>query len=291
MTKRIVILGSTGMLGSEVVRVAKQLGVPCLPISRTGAHPFDALAEDFGSLSVRAQFTQDDLVVNAIGWIPQKASGDLLRDKREAMLLNSSLLQGISRAQEDIGFRWLQIGTDCVFRGDKGTYVEADPSDASDLYGASKISGEAFCSNATLVRASIVGPDSRSHAGLYAWFKKASLDGKISGYLNHRWNGVTTTAFARLAVGLMTESLGPVHQHWTPADIVTKHELLEMFSAELGFQSGLVRGIRTDENVDRTLSTSRPDLNERLWSIAGYDGVPTVRELVAEMIDEERGLA
>ena len=42
--------------------------------------------------------------------------------------------------KEDI--RYIQIGTDCVFSGKDGGYVEDSFMDAEDLYGKSKIVGE-----------------------------------------------------------------------------------------------------------------------------------------------------
>lgn len=287
---RVVVLGSSGMLGSEVVRVAQISGIDLLAVSRSGEGGFDALHESFESWAIRNRISSDDFLVNAIGWIPQKASGNMLRDRSDATLLNTELIASISDAQSKLGFRWLQIGTDCVYSGRRGFYTEIDPFDAIDIYGESKISGESFCSGAILVRSSIVGPDRKSQAGLYAWFKRASQLGPVPGFSNHFWNGVSTTAFARLALGLAHVDVGPLRQHWTPADRVSKYELLKMFAAELDLRDDLIVETQGPENVDRTLETSNPELNERLWTIAGYDGVPTIRELVAEMVDEEQGL-
>jgi len=35
--------------------------------------------------------------------------------------------------------------------------------------------------------------------------------------------------------------------------------------------------------VDRTLRTTRPHLNDLLWSKAGYERIPTVQDLVSEI--------
>lgn len=283
------MLGSTGMLGSELVRVATLAGFDLLATSRLSEPRFDALSERFLDFAEVAQLSDKDFVVNAIGWIPQKAAGDETKDQRDAHLLNDSLLASIASAQRKFGFRWLQIGTDCVFSGASGGYSETSLKDAEDLYGRSKVDGESHCGEAILVRSSIVGPEHISNAGLYAWFKSQQGKTEISGFNNHLWNGVTTTAFARLAVGLAKSDVRQILQHWTPEDVVTKAQLLRMFAANLGVPEDVVKPVESPRSVDRTLATISKTRNSMLWELAGYDGVPTIEELVSEMVEVDSG--
>lgn len=283
------MLGSTGMLGSELIRVATLAGFDLLATSRFSEPRFDALSERFLDFAEVAQLSDKDFIVNAIGWIPQKASGDETRDQRDAHLLNDSLLASIASAQRKFGFRWLQIGTDCVFSGASGGYSETSLKDAEDLYGGSKADGESHCGGAILVRSSIVGPDYISNAGLYAWFKSQQGNTEIPGFNNHLWNGVTTTAFARLAVGLAKSDVRQILQHWAPEDVVTKAQLLRMFAANLGLPEDVVTPVESPRSVDRTLATISKTRNSLLWELAGYDGVPTIAELVSEMVEVDLG--
>lgn len=282
---RFLVLGSTGMLGSELVRVAKLNGLDVVATSREQAPRFDAFSQSFPDFANQIELSEHDIVVNAIGWIPQKASGDLLVDQRNADQLNNCLVAGISSAQQSIGFRWVQIGTDCVFSGTSGRYSETSMKDARDLYGRSKIEGEAHCGSAILVRSSIIGPDHRSNAGLYAWFKSQLGKATIPGYQNHLWNGVTTTAFAKLTVGLAKSDIRQMLQHWVPSDVVSKAELLALFAEKLGFSGDAVKFTENLIEVDRSLITNNQDQNHQLWRLAGYDGVPTISELVSEMVE------
>ena len=286
---RFVVLGSNGMLGSELVRVATLAGFNLLATSRFREPRFDAFSARFLDFAEAVQLSDADFVVNAIGWIPQKASGDEARDQREARLLNDSLMAGIASSQRKFGFRWLQIGTDCVFSGASGGYSENSIKDAQDLYGRSKVEGETHCGEAMLVRSSIVGPDQRTNAGLYAWFKSQKGEKEILGFNNHLWNGVTTTAFARLAVGLAKSDVRQIVQHWTPDDVVTKVQLLRMFAANLGVSEDVVKSAESSTSVDRTLVTLSKTRNSLLWLLAGYDGVPTIAELVSEMVEVDLG--
>ena len=44
---------------------------------------------------------------------------------------------------ESKSFKYIQIGTDCVFSGEVGGYFEDSFQDAKDIYGKTKIGGEA----------------------------------------------------------------------------------------------------------------------------------------------------
>jgi dTDP-4-dehydrorhamnose reductase len=279
------------MLGSELSRVANEAGLEVLEISRSGSIRFDAASQRFTDFSKQIRIEEDDFLVNAVGWIPQKSSGNASRDAESAHLLNTELIEDISRASAEIGFRWLQIGTDCVYSGDRGGYSEDSEKDAKDLYGASKISGERYCSEALLVRCSIIGPEYNSTFGLYSWFKSASKSGTVKGFQNHIWNGVTTNVFAKLAVGLSQSDLRSCNQHFVPNSQVSKFELLRLFAEGLNLPKRVVEPFAAPEPVNRTLRTLNQDQNLRLWKLAGYDLIPDIDLFVREMIqvDSERG--
>ncbi len=288
---RFIVLGSSGMLGSELSRVAKHAGLDVVEISRSGSLRFDAAVESFIDFSRRFGVGEDDFLVNAIGWIPQKSTGSLPLDQKSANLLNSKLIEDIAEARAESGFRWLQIGTDCVFSGERGSYNEESNKDAQDLYGVSKISGEQFCSEALLVRCSIIGAEPNSSYGLYSWFKSASKSGPVKGFQNHIWNGVTTTVFSKLAVGLFESDMRSCNQHLIPADQVSKFQLLRLFAEGLGLPLELVEPVEAPTSIDRTLSTLNQDQNQRLWRLAGYDLIPDIDLNVRDMVkvDSERG--
>jgi dTDP-4-dehydrorhamnose reductase len=289
--KRLIVLGSTGMLGSEVLRVASGSTIEVVSVSRSLGVRFDAHTELFASLASELRLCPKDWIMNCIGWIPQKSSGDDFVDQRDAWLLNSSLPEQISEARESLGFNWIQIGTDCVYNGQQGGYLESSKKNASDLYGLTKIAGERFAHNAMLIRASIVGRDERTSASLFSWFKNAIYQRDVNGYVNHLWNGVSTTAFSHLVLGLISgERTNPFYQHWIPRDRVSKHELLSMFADLMDLDASRVAPVEDERSLDRTLATSNPSLNGELWSIAGYNQVQSIIELCSEFISLDKQL-
>jgi dTDP-4-dehydrorhamnose reductase len=206
-------------------------------------------------------------------------------------LLNTKLPEEISQSREKLGFNWIQIATDCAFKGDKGNYQEDDLKDGEDLYGVSKIAGDKLSRGSMQIRCSIVGPDKKTSSGLYSWFKRAIKDGTVKGFSNHHWNGVTSTAFARLAVAIFENDLrSPWDQHWVPQDQVSKYELLQLFADQLGYEKSQVEEFQTETSINRTLATGNQEANKRLWKLAGYGSIPSIEELCQEFIEIDKQL-
>jgi dTDP-4-dehydrorhamnose reductase len=289
--KRLIVLGANGMLGSEVVRIAEVNSIPVVAISRSSEVPFDVESMEFEQVARKLGLSENDWLVNCIGWIAQKSHGDKKEDKRLATLLNTNLPDQLSRSKAQLGFNWIQIATDCVFKGDKGNYSESDAMDAEDLYGLSKIAGEHLSQGAIQIRCSIVGRDVRTSSGIYSWFKSAASKGPVKGYVNQHWNGVTATAFARLSIGMLNNDwTTPVSQHWLPRDAVNKFELLELFAKSLGLTPRGVAPVHATDSVNRILVTENPTASDVLWKLAGYSQVPTIDELCQEFIATDRKL-
>ena len=258
---KILVLGASGMLGHRVARELKDLNV--IAPSRTDYNAPDSLA--------RYELTDDDYVINCIGAIPQKD-----KDMNEMRRVNSEFPH-LLRAEGN--FRVIQIATDCAFYGDTGNYGEDSLRNAQDFYGRSKIYGElpSFMN----LRCSIIGPELTAKKSLFEWVRNQPQGETLHGFVRHRWNGITTDAFAKIVRGVIENDLWFAGmQHLVPANQVTKHELVKLIATRTNRDDlnivPAITGI-----VDRTLRTTRPYLNDLLWSKAGYDNVPSIQDLVS----------
>ena len=82
----------------------------------------------------------------------------------------------------------MQIATDCVYSGKKGSYNEDDLHDALDVYGKTKSLGEAQSPNLLNIRCSIIGPEQGKHVSLLEWFLTQEPGAKLQGFAHHHWN-------------------------------------------------------------------------------------------------------
>lgn len=289
---RVVVLGGSGMLGSTLV--ASLSTDPSLEVH--ASYRAAALSPDERARLGRATWFEldaearaldalprADWIVNAIGLIKP-----LIRDAasiERAIAVNAAFPYRLARLARASGAKVIQIATDCVYSGATGRYPERAPHDALDVYGKSKSLGEVHAPDFINLRCSIIGRDPRTRRSLLEWFLGHPRSGTAPGFTNHRWNGVTTLAFARLVRGIVREAWRdlPGEQHVVPADEVTKFDLLRLFARAFGREDVTITPTRTPESVDRTLTTEHPAANALLWRAAGYGTPPTLEALVEEL--------
>lgn len=291
---RVLVLGGSGMLGSMVVDVlSRDPGLAVTATVRAEALR-SALAARYGSVEWRwfdpAAGAAADLfagqawVVNAIGLTKPLIRDDRPDEIERAIEVNAGLPHRVARAAEAAGARVLQIATDCVYAGTKGPYVESDPHDALDVYGKTKSLGEVFHDHVAHLRCSIVGPEPKDFKFLLEWLRRQPGGATVPGYVNHRWNGVTTLQFARLCRAIVTGGPWPGHLlHVVPADSLSKAELLGLFAEVYGRADLGIDPVPAAVVVDRTLATGRPEDNAALWRAAGYSRPPTIAAMVREL--------
>jgi dTDP-4-dehydrorhamnose reductase len=223
-------------------------------------------------------------IINAIGITKPLILDDNSQLVERAIRINSLLPHTIARFAEVNGARVLQIATDCVYSGAQGGYVETDPHDALDVYGKSKSLGECCAPSISHLRCSIIGPEPKDFKFLIEWFRSQPAGARVNGFVNHKWNGITTLHFARICAGIVdTETQLPHLQHVVPEGVISKAEMLHEFAAAYRRNDVQVCDTHAATIIDRTLSTLNTELNRRLWAQAGYATPPTVPGMIMEL--------
>jgi dTDP-4-dehydrorhamnose reductase len=284
----VSILGSTGMLGYSVVQAfAGFAGTLTGSSKRVDSNPF--LGQSFFLDATVRELPEElhklgptDYVINCIGVIKPYISEDSAASRERALLINSVFPYALDALASDLGFKIIQIATDCVFSGVKGNYLETDLHDATDTYGKTKSLGEVPSANMMNVRVSIIGPEVDRSTSLFEWVRNQPENSEIKGYSDHYWNGVTSKGFARICRGLI-ESNGFTAgtHHLLPSDSMTKFDLVTEIAKKSGRKDIKIIKGPSGNKVDRTLATTNESLNAQLWANAGYPSIPSISELVA----------
>ncbi|MHB8585809.1 MAG: dTDP-4-dehydrorhamnose reductase [Thermoplasmatota archaeon] len=152
---RIVLLGATGQLGSDIVRVAAHAGPEGASAegATTTVHalPRDTVdVSDPASLAKALSSVRADVVVNSAAFHQVDLCDE---DPAQAFGVNALGALYVARAARAIGARTVYISTDYVFGGSKPpspagattsahAYTEGDPPGPLNVYGASKWAGE-----------------------------------------------------------------------------------------------------------------------------------------------------
>ncbi len=262
---KLLILGATGMLGHKLVqRLSARFEVTGTLRATDAAalwagHPIFAKARliggvdagDFASVERALDAERPDAVVNCVGIVKQ---ADAAKDPLPSISINALFPHLLARAARARFVRLVHFGTDCVFSGRKGGYTEADTPDAEDLYGRSKLLGEAGGQGALTLRSSIVGLELREKRGLIEWFL-AQRGKTVGGYTRAIFSGLTTLAMADL-VGDLLERHPDLDGVWqVSADAIAKRDLLELVGRT--FDAGVT--IQPDDafHCDRSLDSTR----------------------------------
>jgi dTDP-4-dehydrorhamnose reductase len=206
--KKIAILGSTGMIGSGITQGFSHQGFDVTEFNRSGksvvtsnrGNNFNVL--EFTQLDDFSVFGEFDYLINLSGVIRHKISSESSSDIENAIKVNSIFPRALDKFAEKSNVNVIQIGTDCVFSGLKGGYIESDSFDPTDYYGYTKVLGEAALRNTMILRVSVVGVERESNTELLNWVLNHPCKSTIWGYVNHIWNGVTPLHLAKLLIGV-----------------------------------------------------------------------------------------
>ncbi|MET0316238.1 MAG: SDR family oxidoreductase [Rhodococcus fascians] len=292
MPSSVLVLGGTGMLGTAVTGVLRDGGIDATVTARDPAElpadlrhravRFDAVGGDLPTLV--AGLGDGDYVVNCIGIIKTYIHDHVADERQRAIEVNADFPHRLGRLAREQGFRVIQIATDCVYSGADGGYPESAAHDALDVYGKSKSLGEVPGENFLNLRCSIIGPELKGRTSLLEWVLGHEDGTSFSGYTDHIWNGVTAQAFGRIAAGIIRSgsTLSGTH-HVVPSSVLDKATLCRVIVEAYGRDLEVVP-VATGAPIDRSISTLSPQINARLWADAGYDGIPSVEQMVHDLV-------
>jgi dTDP-4-dehydrorhamnose reductase len=280
---KVAVLGTTGMLGNMVTPVFEKAGVDIVKLSRSSdGQKFDATDKNVYGL-LRHDLRGCDWAINCIGTIKPNINANDIDSVHNALKVNAMFPHHLAKAAEDTGTQVIQIATDCVYTGSVGNYIEDSLHNATDVYGKTKSLGEVRSRNMHHLRCSIIGPEPNHPSSLFEWFIKS--EDTINGYTNHLWNGITTVQFAKICLGIINNNVSLDYmQHIYPLDTASKYELLKIFRYVTNKDINIIPTQATYE-CDRTLYSRTPEFNEQLWKFAGYTQLPTIEQMVREMVE------
>lgn len=281
---KILILGTTGMLGSTLF---KYLSINKLNVWGTARNielikyfnpveqdniitGIDVVNQD--SLVYVLNKIKPNLVINCVGIIKQQGSA---KDPLYVLPINAMLPHRLSDLCEMIDARMIHISTDCVFNGKKGMYVENDVSDAEDLYGKSKYIGEIHNRNHVItIRTSIIGHELNSRYSLIDWF--LSETNKVSGFKKAIFSGLPTIELARIIKDYIITNPHMSGLYHISADPINKYDLLQIVKDKYQKEIDIMENDQLV--IDRSLNS------EKFRKETGYIP-PKWQTLIQQMLD------
>ncbi|MBU1642802.1 SDR family oxidoreductase [bacterium] len=254
--KKIVILGSLGMAGHIMAEFLDETdNYEVFGVARQSGRYVDRVLDitDFKELENYLDYIKPDYVINCAGALVSQSRDNLAY----AILLNSYLPNFLSQSGEKLGYRLIQISTDCVFSGKDGQYTEASFRDGDDNYARSKALGEVINGKDLTIRTSFIGPELKTNGlGLLDWFFKQR--GPVEGYTKVYWSGVTTLELAK-AIGQFLEQGTTGLYQFCPKEKISKYALVKLFAKIWNKNVEVVPS--EDHEADKSLLCTRHDFN------------------------------
>ena len=263
MDRKLLIIGVGGMLGNALYRYFDE---------RTNNRTFGLLRnkkkilnffnkfnsekiieKDFFDLDNLDQILSDlspNIIFNCIGIVKQNP---LSNDPLSSIRVNSIFPHLLNKLSLKFNFRLIHFSTDCVFSGLQGNYLETDFADANDIYGRSKFLGEISNNGNITIRTSFIGKELGTNRALLNWI--LSQKGKIKGYKNAIYSGLTTLEVARVLDKYVIPNPNLKGLYHLSADNINKYSLLsllnEVYKKDLFIEEDL--NIR----IDRSLNSNK----------------------------------
>ena len=273
MQDRVLILGSTGLIGHQVHNYLKSNGEYELHNiayrNKLQENTILIDARDENNLIEQIASIKPQYIVNCIGIL----IGGSNKDPENAIFLNTYMPHRLARLADEIDAKLIHISTDCVFSGDKKEpYIETDEKDGRGVYAKSKGLGEIVNNKHLTLRTSVVGPELKTDGEeLFHWFM--NQQGDISGFTKATWSGVTTIELAKAVKWSIDNNVTGLY-HVTNNSSISKHDLLQLFQkyTKKNISINPVDG----KNINKSFLDTRKEINYV---------IPSYEEMIKDMVE------
>lgn len=223
--KKVLILGSTGMLGHVIYNVLQnQPNIELFDMSFRTKLTKNSIVCDVTkvhTLEKKIKEISPGVIINCVGILLKNSN----INPANTIFINSYLPQKLRGIAVKINAKVIQISTDCVFNGIKGLNSENTFPNASDIYGRSKSLGELNNNFDLTIRTSIIGPELKYNGeGLLHWL--FNQNGNIYGYKNVFWSGVTTLELSKAILFSINNEISGLW-NLTNGNEISKYDLIE----------------------------------------------------------------
>ena len=259
MPVRTLLLGPNGQLGTDVRRAHAQSGeaVDLIPVGRDRLD----LAVP-GAIERVLDGTEFDVLVNCAAYT---AVNDAEDDPVRAFAINARAVQAMARVCAAKRARFVHVGTDYVFGGDRARrrpLREDDPTAPVNVYGASKALGETLSreesENVVIVRvAALFGrAGTRGSGGNFVetMIRRGRETGSLRVVDDQTVSPTATADVAPVVMRMLAEGCDPGIYHVVNAGAATWHE----FAREIVRRAGVGAAVVPCESSEYPTRAERP---------------------------------
>lgn len=217
--RKIIILGSTGLLGSYMSSYLCN-NFKCILPCRNFVQ-----AENFDKQNFEKIVNPYDVVINCIGILKYNIPKYGQQITQNVNCIFPKQLSEVCLKKKS---KLIHFSSDCVFSGKKGRYLETDMCDSRDVYAKTKSKEPRECST---IRTSFIGLSKDISNQSLMNFLLTKKGGEVDGFDNCLWNGVCCLELAKIVKKIIDEDIfwnGVRHVY--SESIVSKYELCKIIN-------------------------------------------------------------
>jgi len=249
---RILVTGSSGLLGSKVVNLA--LKRRHTVFSAYNEHPVEA------GIALKLNLTDAEGVKEAILKIKPDTiihtaaytNVDGCEENRDlAWRVNAEACKHIAASSAEAGAHLVYVSTDYVFDGEKGFYSEEDPPNPINYYGYTKLMGEEFVKQYArswcIARTSVIYGWGGSKLNFATWLiENLRKGGKVKVLIDQYVSPTLNKNLAEMLVEIAERRICGI-LHTAGASRVSRYEFSKMLADILNLNPDLIEPVEMSE--------------------------------------------
>lgn len=289
---KILLLGSTGMLGQALQKKFENEDIKYVTASRTNGDYQIDLAKDLSRIINVIEFEQPTVVINAAALVDLHGCEN---DPELAYQINAKLPSVLNEICRKINIYFVQISTDHFYINDERMkHNETSEVFLLNEYARTKFAGECFAltSKKTLViRTNIVGFRNKYNQPTFIEWIINSINSQqdITGYDDYFTSSIDVYNFADILVELLNKKVFGLINIGSK-DVLSKFEFIEKLTMKFDMSKNITRGtITTNKGLIRATSLGLD--TTKVQRILGAKLIPNSDEVIDRlMVEYKRGV-
>ena len=201
---KVLILGSSGLLGNTLKIFLKEKKIKPYYITKNKSHKYNFCLKNFKNFKKLEKIIKKikpKYIINCIGVTHHHKTYE---DKNNTKSINSILPVFLSKLCFKQKIYLVHISTDCVFSGKSGNYSEKSRKNPIGYYGLTKSKGEVKNLYSTTIRTSFIGPEYSSNKSLLSWF--LSRNSQVKGFSRAFFSRITSVELSKIIYNFFLKS-------------------------------------------------------------------------------------
>lgn len=284
---KILLVGSTGMLGQSLYEKFIQMNIEVITVSRSNSTYNLDLLKHAEVLKDIILDEKPNIVINSAALINIQECENY-PDK--AYTLNARLVEVIEKGCRQNGCHFIQISTDHYYEEDgKMQHSEFDNITLLNEYAKTKYAGESYAltyENTLVIRTNIVGfRNKKNEKTFIEWVLSSLYTGTtIIGYEDFFTSSIDVYHFADILIELIEqEEKGIINL--ASSDVMSKYEFIFSFAKMLGKQNFVIKGKMKDTQGIKRANSLGLDVS-KLRNILKKNKIPSSQDVMEKLIEK-----